>query len=162
MSKFVIFGNSGSGKSTLAKELVLKHNLSHLDLDNIAWRQISPPERMPISDSEKLINDFLTSNKRWVIEGCYSDLLELVIPMASDVVFLNLPINECINNAKRRPWEQHKYESKEKQDANLKMLVDWISMYDTREDTFSKVAHQKLFDSFQGKKLMFNSNDRRS
>ncbi|GAA0289674.1 hypothetical protein GCM10009128_05080 [Psychrosphaera haliotis] len=112
---------------------------------------------MPISDSEKLINDFLTSHKRWVIEGCYSDLLELVIPMASDVVFLNLPINECINNAKKRPWEQHKYESKEKQDANLKMLVDWISMYDTREDSFSKVAHLKLFDSFKGKKIMFSS-----
>ena len=40
------------------------------------------------------------------------------------------------------------------------MLVDWISMYDNRKDTFSKVAHKKLFDSFKAKKLcLFQMND---
>ena len=162
MSKVVIFGNSGSGKSTLAKELVLKNNLAHLDLDTVAWRLIAPPERLSISESSKLINDFLSTNSGWVIEGCYSDLLELVTQQADEVIFLNLPVSACIENAKNRPWEPHKYESKEAQNANLEMLIDWISQYTARTDTFSKVAHEKLFEDFQGKKTMYVSNEQRT
>jgi len=159
LSKIVIFGNSGSGKSTLAKELALKNNLAHLDLDTVAWKPISPPERLPISESGKSINDFLSTKSHWVVEGCYADLLSLVIEQAAEVIFLNLPVNACIENAKNRPWEPHKYESKEAQDANLEMLIDWITKYTARQDTFSKVAHEKLFADFQGKKTMHVSNN---
>ncbi|PAJ74557.1 shikimate kinase [Pseudoalteromonas sp. NBT06-2] len=155
MSKFVVFGNSGSGKSTLAKELALKNQLAHLDLDTVAWQSITPAERLSISESSKSINDFLSINSDWVIEGCYSDLLELVIQQAEEVIFLNLPVSACIDNAKNRPWEPHKYESKEAQDANLEMLINWISQYTARTDTFSKFAHEKLFEDFQGKKTMY-------
>lgn len=158
MNKFVVFGNSGSGKSTLAKALALKHDLAHLDLDTVAWRPTSPPERMPILESQALINDFVSLHTCWVIEGCYSDLLELALTQASEIIFLNLSVNECINNAKKRPWEPHKYESKERQDANLNMLLDWIALYDTREDTFSKVAHLSLYENFEGQKTMFTNN----
>lgn len=158
MNKVVIFGNSGSGKSTLAKELTLKNQLAHLDLDTIAWKASTPPERQSISESKKLIEGFLTAHDNWVIEGCYSDLLELVTPKADEVIFLNLPISACVENARKRPWEPHKYESKEAQDANLDMLIDWISQYSTRSDTFSKLAHEKLFNQHQGKKTMYVSN----
>ena len=158
MSKIVIFGNSGSGKSTLAKDLALKSKLMHLDLDTIAWKPVQPPERMPISESYVLISEFLSANEEWLVEGCYSDLLELVIAEADEVIFLNLPISMCITNAKNRPWEPHKYQSKEAQDANLNMLIDWISNYSSRNDTFSKAAHDKLYDECQCKKTMYLSN----
>jgi hypothetical protein len=32
------------------------------------------------------------------------------------------------------------------------MLIDWIAQYEARDDTFSKTAHQKLYDEFTGKK----------
>jgi len=159
LTKVVIFGNSGSGKSTLAKDIALKGNLAHLDLDTIAWKPVHPPERMSIPESSIYINDFLNTNENWVIEGCYSDLLELVTPSADEVIFLNLPISSCIANAKSRPWEPHKYESKEAQDANLDMLIDWISQYNSRDDTFSKAEHEKLFEKFQGNKIMYVSNE---
>ena len=162
MSKVVIFGNSGSGKSTLAKALATKNQLAHLDLDTIAWKPCAPPERMPIAESSQAIDAFLSESKSWVIEGCYSDLLELVTPKADNVIFLNLSVEDCIANAKSRPWEPHKYESKEAQDANLDMLIDWIAQYDARQDTFSKSAHEKLFEDFQGKKTMYVSNDHRA
>ncbi len=161
MSKIVIFGNSGSGKSTLAKDLAMKNQLAHLDLDSIAWKVTTPPERLAISESSRPISDFLSTNNCWIIEGCYSDLLELVIPRSDEVIFLNLPVSACVKNAKCRPWEPHKYESKEAQDANLEMLIVWISQYTTRTDTFSKVAHEKLFKEFQGKKTMHVSNKHR-
>lgn len=158
MTKIVIFGNSGSGKSTLAKNLAHKNKLSHLDLDTIAWMPVSPPKRMSITESRFMINNFLKANDSWVIEGCYSDLLELVTQQANEMIFLKLPISACIQNAKSRPWEPHKYESKEAQDTNLEILIDWISQYNSRTDTFSKMAHEKLYDNFLGIKAMYVSN----
>ena len=64
----------------------------------------------------------------------------------------------CIENAKNRPWVSHKYQSKAAQDANLTMLIDWIAQYENRTDTFSKAAHQELFDGFTGKKAQYINN----
>jgi adenylate kinase family enzyme len=162
LNKFVIFGNSGSGKSTLAKKLASKSQLAHLDLDSIAWKPVTPPERRSILESSESINNFLSTNNSWVIEGCYSDLLELVIQQADEIFFLNLPIKNCIDNVKSRPWEPHKYINKEAQDDNLEMLINWISQYTNRTDTFSKSAHDKLFNNFNGKKTMYVSNEQRT
>lgn len=162
MSKVLIFGNSGSGKSTLAKRYCVKHDAAHLDLDNIAWQPTespsSPPTRMLISDSQRHIHNFIAQNDNWVIEGCYADLLALVSEQADEVVFLNLSVDDCVTNAKSRPWEPHKYETKTAQDANLEMLINWISQYPERDDCFSERAHTKLFNEFNGKKQMFISN----
>lgn len=158
MKKVVIFGNSGSGKTTLAKSLSAAESSAHLDLDTIAWQPVSPPTRVPLEESKREIDIFLDSNESWVVEGCYTDLLELVAGQANEMIFLNLPIKACIENAKKRPWEPHKYDSKEAQDANLVMLIDWIAQYATRDDSFSQRAHQALFDRFNGDKTMWTMN----
>ncbi|RLV58983.1 shikimate kinase [Parashewanella curva] len=159
MKKIAIFGNSGSGKSTLAQKLCANNNLAHLDLDSIAWQQSEIPERKPIAESEVEINKFINAHQGWVIEGCYSDLLEIALKHTTEIIFLNLPIEACISNAKRRPWEPHKYPSKEAQDNNLNMLIDWIKEYENRTDTFSKSAHESLFNSFDGIKFIYTSNN---
>lgn len=158
MSKLLIFGNSASGKSTLAKQMSTKNNIAHLDLDTIAWRATIPPTRMPFSESRIRINHFIDMHEYWVIEGCYADLLKLVLNKADEVIFLNLPVADCILNAKNRPWEPHKYESQEAQDSNLEMLINWISQYPEREDHFSQAAHIKLFNAFTGKKEIYTTN----
>ncbi len=160
--KIVIFGNSASGKSSLAKKLATKHQLAHLDLDTLAWLSTSVdnpiPQRQNIDVSVTEINAFISQHQNWVIEGCYSDLLEHTLTKCNEIVFMNLPIELCIENAKNRPWEPHKYESKAAQDANLVMLIDWIAQYDQRTDTFSKSAHQKLYNEFSGKKVEYINN----
>ena len=158
MSNILIFGNSGSGKSTLAKSICKSQGLAHLDLDSLAWEAITPPERKSLKSSKKEIDNFIKINKSWVIEGCYTDLLELAKSYSSEIIFMNLPIESCISNAKSRPWEPHKYESKRAQDENLDMLIDWISQYIKRDDTFSMVAHQKFYNNYSGKKRIINSN----
>jgi hypothetical protein len=37
---------------------------------------------------------------------------------------MNLPVAACIENARKRPWEPHKYASKAEQDKNLDRLID--------------------------------------
>ena len=159
MKKIAIFGNSGAGKSTLAKQLAESNGLKSFDLDTVAWQPSVPPQRMPLEDSRAEIDRFMSLNESWVIEGCYSDLLELVLPQSNQLIYLNLPIEVCIANAKKRPWEAHKYESKEAQDANLNMLTDWIAQYVQRDDTFSQSSHEKLFEAYSGKKIMLTSNE---
>ncbi len=170
MKKILIFGNSGSGKSTLATTLCRTEGLSHLDLDTLAWmpatpgktesEKKAPPTRKPLVESRSAISDFIHSTPGWVIEGCYSDLLEIALPYSNEILFLNLPVELCIENARNHPWEPHKYISKEAQDDNLPMLIDWIAQYPERTDTFSKASHVRLYEQYTGKKSMVTSHTR--
>jgi adenylate kinase family enzyme len=159
LRKILIFGNSGSGKSTLAKKISSSEDVSHLDLDTLAWKPTIPPERRALKESESEISNFVNSNGRWIIEGCYSDLLEIALPFSNEIIFMNLPVESCIENARNRPWEPHKYESERAQDNNLEMLIDWISQYSQRNDSFSEVAHKNLYEEYSGKKSMIFSNE---
>ncbi|MGX5200423.1 shikimate kinase [Aliikangiella sp. IMCC44632] len=132
--------------------------LAHLDLDGLAWKPSTPPERKPIDESWKEIDDFISANNNWVIEGCYTDLLDLVKNRATEIIFMNLSVEACQLNARARPWEPHKYPSKQAQDDNLEMLVDWIGQYDDRTDTFSYSAHLDFYESYSGKKKMITQN----
>jgi hypothetical protein len=93
-----------------------------------------------------------------VIEGCYADLLELAAPLATEAIFLNLPVAQCQANARGRPWEPHKYSSPAAQDANLAMLLEWIAAYPERDDVLSLRAHRELFDAFSGQKKELTEN----
>ncbi|CAM3707463.1 shikimate kinase [Halomonas sp. FME1] len=159
MRKIIIFGNSGSGKSTLARKFK-NQGLTHLDLDALAWLPSNPPERRPIGQVYEQIQSFIGDNREWVVEGCYADLLELAKPFASEAIFMNLPVHLCQENARKRPWEPHKYESRKAQDDNLPMLLDWIAGYMERDDPLSYSAHNALFKGFQGskKELTYNEN----
>ena len=158
MKRIVIFGNSGSGKSTLAKYLSDQHQLAHLDLDTLAWQNTQPPSRKPINESLRSIQRFIQTETSWVIEGCYSDLIQESLIHCNEIFFMDLPIDKCIQNAQNRPWESHKYPSKAAQDANLDMLINWIRQYDKRNDSFSHTAHQTLFEQFRGTKHLYKEN----
>src|SRR5205085_11982896 len=112
MSRYLVVGNSGSGKSTLATRLAARHGLAHLDLDTLAWLPSTPPARRPLDDSAREIHAFAGAHRDWVVEGCYADLLELLLPQAATLVFLNPGAEACVDNARQRPWEPHKYASK--------------------------------------------------
>lgn len=159
MRKILVFGNSGSGKSTIAARLSREHGLAHLDLDSLAWLPVQPPQRMPLDESTRLMREFTSRNESWVVEGCYTDLLEVLAPQATEILFLKLSVEQCLENARNRPWEPHKYESREAQDANLEMLLAWITQYESRDDVFSLTAHSRFYEEFPGTKTCILSNE---
>ncbi|HKO94809.1 MAG TPA: hypothetical protein VJU61_26825 [Polyangiaceae bacterium] len=161
--RVVVLGNSGAGKSTLAARLAREHRLAHLDLDTLAWLPAAapdePPRRAPLAASLEKLERFTRANERWVIEGCYADLLAPAAAHSSLLVFLNPGVDACIAHCRRRPWEPHKYPSKQAQDANLEMLLRWVRAYETRQDEFSLSSHRALFDEFSGNKRELTTGD---
>lgn len=157
MSRTVIIGNSGAGKSTLALRLASEQTCAHLDLDTLAWQPGLPPQRRALADSAMDIDAFIDSHRAWVIEGCYADLIELVLPQCTQLIFLNPGVDACIEYCRARPWEPHKYSSKQEQDDNLGMLIEWVRGYESRQDEFSLARHRVLFDRFSGDKRELSS-----
>ncbi|NII10027.1 shikimate kinase [Oleiagrimonas sp. C23AA] len=149
--RIVIYGNSGAGKSTLARALAERHRLAHLDLDTLAWQPgATPPQRMPLAQSRQHLYAFQAQHARWVMEGCYGDLVREVADADTLLVFLNPGIEACLQHCRRRPWEPHKYASAEAQQANLGMLLDWVRDYPLREDACGLRAHRQVFDQHRG------------
>jgi len=152
MRRVLVFGNSGSGKTTLAAALRRDHSLAHLDLDTLAWQPTSPPIRRDPADSGRDIRVFTAQHHAWVIEGCYADLLALLLDDATELVFMNPGVEVCERHCRARPWEPHKYASAAAQDRNLAMLLEWVRSYPTRDDACSLAGHRRLFDAFDGLK----------
>lgn len=151
-TRTVVIGNSGSGKSTLAAKLAEERGSVHLDLDTLAWEATDPPSRRALDVVGQQLDAFVAENERWVVEGCYADLAELMLVHANELIFLDLPVEQCRRHARARPWEPHKYPSKAAQDANLEMLLDWIAAYPSREGVMGRPAHLALYENFAGTK----------
>ncbi|MEX2570878.1 MAG: shikimate kinase [Gemmatimonadota bacterium] len=154
-SRILIFGNSGSGKSTMAAALARVEGLAHLDLDQLAWD--SPGVRKPLAESSAIIQAFITEQPEWVVEGCYGDILEIVLPFCTELRFLNPGVDTCIANCLARPWEPEKYASKEDQDRMLDFLLNWVREYETRDDEYSLRRHREIFAHFPGHKREYTA-----
>lgn len=109
--KIIVIGCSGSGKSTLSKELRDVTGLPLFHLDNIWWK----PDKSHISREEfdqKLDEILLTD--RWIIDGDYSRTYEMRFRSCDTVIFLDYPVDVCMNGIKERigknrsdiPWTE--------------------------------------------------------
>ena len=134
----------------MARRLVGESSIPRLSLDEIAWD--SGVERKPLSESKQLLDSFLRNNDQWIIEGCYSDLVEYALPHCEELRFLNPGIATCIAHCKARPWEPEKFRSAEEQERMLSNLLEWVRDYDKRVDEYGLRRHREIFDNFSGKK----------
>jgi adenylate kinase family enzyme len=151
--KVLVYGNSGSGKSTYARALAAQHGLAHLDLDSVVWEpgKIAVP-REPQAILASLVA-FISTHQKWVIEGCYGELVEAASTHCTHLVFLNPGLETCQANNLRRPWEPHKYASMEQQNSMLANLQLWVADYYSRDDSWSYKVHRKIFDAHTGSKV---------
>lgn len=153
--KLVLLGNAGAGKSTMARRIIGGRQIPRLSLDEIAWNPGA--QRKPLHESRELLNDFLKANDQWVIEGCYSDLVEAALPYCTELRFLNPGIEVCVAHCHRRPWEPEKFSSPEDQAAMLTQLVQWVREYETRDDEYGLKRHRQVFERFPGRKREYTS-----
>lgn len=126
--------------------------MASLDLDTIVWAPGEIAVLRPLEDVERDLMGFVSSHSDWVVEGCYGELAEKVLPWCDRLIFLDPGPEVCLAHNRARPWEPHKYASREAQDAMLANLLDWTAGYYERDDSWSQAAHRRLYDNFPGPK----------
>lgn len=151
-TRIAILGNSGSGKSTLAREWAEEEGLAVLDLDCVAWEPGQIAVAREPEEARAEVDEFCGAHEDWVIEGCYASLIEVAEAYGAKLYFLDPGTDVCVANCRHRPWEPHKYASKEEQDARLEGLIAWVRGYDTREGELSRAGHEALFERWRGRK----------
>ncbi len=155
--RIVLLGNAGAGKSTMARRLIGNTAVPRLSLDEIAWNEGT--ERMPLKASLVELREFLERNDEWVIEGCYSDLVEAALPHCTELRFLNPGVDTCVRHCQARPWEPEKFSTPKEQRAMLDQLIQWVREYETRDDEYGLKRHREIFDAFDGSKREYTTVD---
>lgn len=150
--RLAILGNSGSGKTTLALRLAQAHAVPVLDLDTVVWE----PGKIAVARNPARVREdvlgFCERNPAWIVEGCYAHWIGEVLVYGPELIFLDPGIDVCVENCRTRPWEPHKYASKQEQDSQLAFLLQWVRGYDERTGPLSRKAHEALFGSYHGVK----------
>ena len=83
-----VVGNSGSGKTTLGAALGRAMGVPHLELDSVFHQ----PDWEPLDRDEfrRRVGEFVAAD-RWVVDGNYSSVRDLIWARADTVVWLDLP-----------------------------------------------------------------------
>ncbi|MEL7450634.1 MAG: shikimate kinase [Pseudomonadota bacterium] len=150
--RYAIVGNSGSGKSTLARKLGANAGIEPVDLDEIYWEPEKPGVRRDLAEASADLLSKLEGQECWIVEGCYEELIEVVLPLEPKLIWLEPGEAVCLEHCRNRPWEPHKYSSREAQDRNLEMLLRWVSDYYRRTGPMSYQVHKQLYANYDGEK----------
>ena len=149
--RIALIGNSGSGKSTLAGQLRIALSLTALDLDTVAWE----PGTIAVARTEQAatadVTAFCAAHDRWVVEGCYAGLVHHALEHSPILLFMDPGVDACLANCRDRPWEPHKYSSKDEQ-QETQFLLSSVRQYVSRDGDLSLTVHQELFDAYRGPK----------
>ena len=150
--RIALIGNSGSGKSTLSRQLATARALQMLDLDTVAWEPGKVAVARAPDAAVRDVQAFCEASESWVVEGCYAGLVRAALAYSPVLLFIEPGVEACVANCRSRPWEPHKYASKQVQDQHLEFLLAWVREYYSRAGDLSLAAHQALFDEYPGTK----------
>ena len=84
----MVVGTSCSGKTTLAKQLAEALGVRHIELDAIHWK---PNWEMRPTDEFRVLVAEVVAGDRWVADGNYGRVRDIVWNRATHVVWLNYP-----------------------------------------------------------------------
>ncbi len=85
----MIVGNTGSGKTTLAGLVAKRLGLRHIELDALHWGPDWTPN--PVDEFRSAVSQSLAVDDRWVVDGNYSNVRDLVWFHSEVLVWLDYP-----------------------------------------------------------------------
>ncbi|MBW4485364.1 MAG: adenylate kinase [Tildeniella torsiva UHER 1998/13D] len=107
MRRIAIVGTTGSGKTTLARQVAQRCLLSHVELDALQWEpNWTPAEPQVFRDRVRLA----LSGDRWVVDGNYSAVRDIVWARADTVVFLDYPFRLVLRRLLKRTLRRSLYQ----------------------------------------------------
>jgi hypothetical protein len=118
-----------------------------MDLDEIHWLPGGFNTRREPATAIGMVR-MKAAEARWVIEGVYGWLANEALPRATSLIWLDVPIEECINNVKARGLRRGGDE------AAFAALIAFIADYQVRTNANSRMAHEQAFNAFAGNKVL--------
>ena len=102
MQRILILGSGGAGKSTLAGKIAQRTKLPIIHLDQHYWK----PHWIESSKEEwtERVKE-LIQKEQWIMDGNYGGTLELRIPRADTIIFMNTSRWLCLYRVFRRWWK---------------------------------------------------------
>ena len=99
MKKIIVIGCPGSGKSTVSRALHNKTGIPLYHLDMMYWNA----DKTTVEKSVFLerLSTVLEKNQ-WIIDGNYSSTMELRMAACDTVIFLDYPLDVCLDGIKER------------------------------------------------------------
>jgi len=99
VKKIIIIGSSGAGKTYLAKRLSDALNIELIHIDREYW---GPGWTEPTKEEWKARLSELISREAWIIDGNYSNSLEMRLAACDTVIFLDIRHTLCTWRVIRR------------------------------------------------------------
>ena len=143
MKRIIVIGPSGAGKSLLSEKLHNMLNIPLFHLDNIFWNE----DKTHISREEfdtKLMD--ILKEDEWIIDGDYSRTYEMRMDACDTIIFLNYPVEVCLEGAKSRigkkrkdlPWVEEEFDPEFKE-----WIINWYDNIDNVKALLDKYKNSK-------------------
>ena len=129
MKRIIVIGCPGSGKSTVSRALHTKTGIPLYHLDMMYWNA----DKTTVERSVFLARlSSVLEKEQWIIDGNYSSTMELRMAACDTVIFLDYPLEVCLEGIKERrgkvrsdmPW----IETEEDEE-----FIDFIKRYNEQQ-----------------------------
>lgn len=104
MKRVLIIGNPGAGKSTLARQLAPLLDLPLIHLDCRFWKPNWVPTERALFREE--VSELVAAD-RWIIDGNYDSCIDLRLPRADTVIFLDYATWRSLWGVVKRRFKYH-------------------------------------------------------
>ncbi len=98
-----VVGTSGAGKTTLAREIARRAGIVHIELDSLYWEPNWTAAPEPVF--RERVAEALKGH-RWVVDGNYSHVRDIVWNRADTIVFLDYSFWTVFGRLLRRTWRR--------------------------------------------------------